>query len=193
MTATPCKKRNFESFKEVCETENKKMSINPLHDINDPFEWIKEYWSNMVPTKNQLKNERIERYVYEWKSTTLFDDRIKKLNLSNLDNALDVTKSQQICFGINTTMILAGGIQTSFTWHTEDDDLGSINYHHDGADKIWVFVWPESRENFETAIKRDFANFEDKACSNPLKHKRYFTDLEWLKKNDIRFSVVSFH
>lgn len=193
MTATSCKRSTYESFKDVCQTENEKNSENSsLKGINEPFEYIKKYWSNMVPTKKQLKNERVERYAYEWKSTTLFDDRIKKLNLSNLDNALDKTLEQQIYFGINTTMILVGGIETTFPWHTEDDDLASINYHHDGDDKYWVFVWPESREDFVAAAKRDFASFESIPCSNPLKHKRYFTDLEWLKKNNIRFSVVSF-
>lgn len=179
MTATSCKKRTYENFKDVVQQENGKIpEDSPLNGMNDPYEYIRKYWSNLVPTKKQLKNERIERYAYEWKSTTLFDERIKKLNLSSLNNALDETLNQQICFGINTTMILVGGIKTSFPFHTEDDDLGSINFHHDGDDKYWVFVWPESRKDFENAANRDFASFEIKPCSNPLKHKRYFTDLE---------------
>lgn len=39
--------------------------------------------------------------------------------------------------GIQTPMLYIGSPLTSFSWHTEDGNLGSISYLHKGAPKFW--------------------------------------------------------
>lgn len=93
--------------------------------------------------------------------------------------------------GVNRTMLMIAGSDTLFTWHNEDMDLASINYMHWGATKYWVIVHRKFTDKFRKALIRDFASTELTPCKNPIKHKNYTTDLQWLEDNGIEYSIVS--
>lgn len=148
-----------------------------------PRGYIETYWASH-------DQKRPQRYAYAYDSS-LFNDKIKKINLNNLSNPLMQTYEKFKMPGVNRTMVLVSGAHTSFYWHNEDLDLGSINYMHWGAIKLWVIVHRNSSDKFRNALIRDFAPTEIEPCKNPVKHKNYLTDLQWLDENNIEYSIVS--
>ena len=42
--------------------------------------------------------------------------------------------------GISSSMLYFGTYASTFPWHTEDADLPSVNYMHQGAAKIWFSI-----------------------------------------------------
>lgn len=115
------------------------------------------------------------------------------MNISKLWNPLENTYETIPVDGVNRTMILVAGKDTSFSWHNEDMDLASINYMHVGADKYWLAVHRgKPTRDFREKVIKSFAPFESKKCSNPIKHKLYQTSLEWLDANKIEYSIVCF-
>lgn len=154
-----------------------------------PREYIKTYWANHHVNRPQ-------RFVCVY-DISLFNNKIKKMNIAALFNPLEMTRFMNIdsrpsiSSGVNSTMIITSCPDTSFTWHDEDLDLGSINYMHWGATKHWVIAHASSSDKLRDALIRDFRPSEPTECANPIKHKNYLTDLEWLDDNDIQYSIVS--
>lgn len=160
----------------------------PLYNVDrkklTPRQYIENYWASH-------HGGRPQRYAYLY-DTSLFNDEIKKLNLKNLWNPLDQTYYTMAKeAGVNRTMLMIAGSDTLFTWHNEDMDLASINYMHWGAPKYWVIVHRKFTDKFRKALIRDFASTELTPCKNPIKHKNYTTDLQWLEDNGIEYSIVS--
>lgn len=155
-------------------------------NVTNPREFIEEYW-RLHTEPNTIKH--IERYAFAWNGS-IFDDRVTKMNLAKFNNALEFANGNN-CKGITKSMLLIGGKVTSFKWHTEDHDLASILYHHQGGDKFWVIIHPKSRSVFDAEFKKAFALFGERKCSNPLKHKSYSTDLKWMNDKNIEYSIVS--
>lgn len=161
----------------------------PLYNINrstlSPLQFIEKFWASH-------RTDRPQRYAFEW-DKTLFNDEIKKLNLRTLWNPIDqLYLTNAVSKGVNRSMILVSGPDTAFPWHNEDLDLGSINYMHWGATKIWVFVHHKSTDKFREALIRDFGPTEENKCKNPVKHKNYLTDIQWLIDNEIEYSIVRY-
>lgn len=63
-----------------------------------------------------------------------------------------------------------GMLWTFFCWHTEDNDLYSINYMHSGKPKTWYAVPDHAAEKFEAVLKENF----------PTHHQR-MPDLQFRK------------
>lgn len=69
----------------------------------------------------------------------IFKFFIKVWNINKLGSILDyVNEDYGISIeGVNTAYLYFGMWKTSFAWHTEDMDLYSINYIHEGYPKTW--------------------------------------------------------
>lgn len=158
------------------------MDRSKLYNLT-PRQYIETYWASH-------HSKRPQRYAYAY-DKSLFNNEIKKLNLANLFNPLMQTYQATKMPGVNRPMVLISGSHTSFYWHNEDMELASINYMHWGAPKLWVIVHRSSTDKFLEALIRDFASTEITPCKNPVKHKNYLTDLQWLTDNEIEYSIVS--
>ena len=112
--------------------------------------------------KDAKPNEQMDRQFYHHDCLevvpyayniegTLFDYKMKKCNVNRLGTFLDVlsyVRGREKCTGfrpnplkgISTSMLYFGVYGSSFPWHTEDGDLPSVNYLHEGKPKIWFCV-----------------------------------------------------
>lgn len=101
---------------------------------------------------------------------TLFTDKTKHWNLSNLPNLLDVLGTK--IPGVNTAYLYMGMWKATFAWHLEDVDLYSINYLHFGAPKQWYSISQGDARKFEAAMKSVWPT-DAKACDQFLRHKTF--------------------
>ncbi|KAG7245555.1 hypothetical protein CRUP_038637, partial [Coryphaenoides rupestris] len=69
--------------------------------------------------------------------TFQMDNGIEEWNIGHLNSILDVIEEDcgVSIQGVNTPYLYFGMWKTSFSWHTEDMDLYSINYLHFGEPK----------------------------------------------------------
>lgn len=88
--------------------------------------------------------------------------------------------------GINTSYTYLGMDYTTFGFHIEDANLNSINYMHQGGSKSWTVVAYKNQQKLEAAIKK----ISPYQCPNILRHKHLIISHEFLKENDIPFTVV---
>lgn len=56
--------------------------------------------------------------------------------------------------GVSQPMMYIGMLFSTFCWHTEDNELYSINYMHEGAPKTWYGVPCSEAEAFEAVMRR---------------------------------------
>ena len=93
---------------------------------------------------------RDSRYSYNNKGS-LFPTNFNECNINILDTFLqlqtyasgeqgpDGFQPKQLT-GITDSMMYYGTYGSSFPWHTEDADLPSVNYMHQGKPKIWFVI-----------------------------------------------------
>lgn len=72
----------------------------------------------------------------------VFTQDVEEWNIGHLNSILDVIEEDcgVSIQGVNTPYLYFGMWKTTFSWHTEDMDLYSINYLHFGEPKSWL-VW----------------------------------------------------
>ena len=66
------------------------------------------------------------------------------------------------CPGITTPYMYFGMFFTFFCWHTEDNDLYSINYMIGGKPKTWYCVPDHGAEGFEKVLKETYPDFHER-------------------------------
>lgn len=68
---------------------------------------------------------------------TYFDDTCQEWNLGTFKSVLNYLNNGNPVPGINESYVYFGTTYSKFPLHIENMDTYSINYHHEGANKIW--------------------------------------------------------
>uniref|UniRef100_A0A672MM87 [histone H3]-trimethyl-L-lysine(9) demethylase n=1 Tax=Sinocyclocheilus grahami TaxID=75366 RepID=A0A672MM87_SINGR len=159
--------------------------------------------SDMYCTPRYLNYEDLERKY--WKnltfvspiygadvSGTLYDEDIEEWNIGHLNSILDVIEEDcgVSIQGVNTPYLYFGMWKTSFSWHTEDMDLYSINYLHFGEPKSWYAIPPEHGKRLERLAIGFFPN-SFKSCEAFMRHKMTLISPSVLKKYSIPFDKIT--
>uniref|UniRef100_A0A8C5DDI2 [histone H3]-trimethyl-L-lysine(9) demethylase n=1 Tax=Gouania willdenowi TaxID=441366 RepID=A0A8C5DDI2_GOUWI len=159
--------------------------------------------SDMYCTPRYLNYEDLERKY--WKNLTfvspiygadvsgsLYDEDVDEWNIGHLNSILDVIEEDSgvSIQGVNTPYLYFGMWKTSFSWHTEDMDLYSINYLHFGEPKSWYAIPPEHGKRLERLATGFFPN-SFKGCEAFLRHKMTLISPSILKKYGIPFDKIT--
>uniref|UniRef100_A0A8C6PIN6 Lysine-specific demethylase 4B n=1 Tax=Nothobranchius furzeri TaxID=105023 RepID=A0A8C6PIN6_NOTFU len=159
--------------------------------------------SDMYCTPRYLNYEDLERKY--WKNLTfvspiygadvsgsLYDEDIEEWNIGHLNSILDVIEEDcgVSIQGVNTPYLYFGMWKTTFSWHTEDMDLYSINYLHFGEPKSWYAIPPEHGKRLERLATGFFPN-SFKGCEAFLRHKMTLISPFILKKYGIPFDKIT--
>uniref|UniRef100_A0AAR2JVA1 [histone H3]-trimethyl-L-lysine(9) demethylase n=1 Tax=Pygocentrus nattereri TaxID=42514 RepID=A0AAR2JVA1_PYGNA len=125
-------------------------------------------------------------------SGTLYDEGVEEWNIGHLNSILDVIEEDcgVSIQGVNTPYLYFGMWKTSFSWHTEDMDLYSINYLHFGEPKSWYAIPPEHGKRLERLATGFFPN-SFKSCEAFLRHKMTLISPSVLKKYGIPFDKIT--
>ncbi|MCJ8749273.1 hypothetical protein PDJAM_G00174350 [Pangasius djambal] len=125
-------------------------------------------------------------------SGTLYDEDVEEWNIGHLNSILDVIEEDcgVSIQGVNTPYLYFGMWKTSFSWHTEDMDLYSINYLHFGEPKSWYAIPPEHGKRLERLATGFFPN-SFKSCEAFLRHKMTLISPSVLKKYSIPFDKIT--
>ncbi|CAF91827.1 unnamed protein product, partial [Tetraodon nigroviridis] len=117
---------------------------------------------------------------------------VEEWNIDHLNSILDVIEED--CGisiqGVNTPYLYFGMWKTTFSWHTEDMDLYSINYLHFGEPKSWYAIPPEHGKRLERLAAGFFPN-SFKVCEAFLRHKMTLISPSILKKYGIPFDKIT--
>ncbi|CAB1445957.1 unnamed protein product [Pleuronectes platessa] len=159
--------------------------------------------SDMYCTPRYLNYEDLERKY--WKNLTfvspiygadvsgsLYDEDVEEWNVGHLNSVLDVIEEDSgvSIQGVNTPYLYFGMWKTTFSWHTEDMDLYSINYLHFGEPKSWYAIPPEHGKRLERLATGFFPN-SFKGCEAFLRHKMTLISPSILKKYGIPFDKIT--
>ncbi|KAL4640301.1 lysine-specific demethylase 4C-like isoform X9 [Arapaima gigas] len=159
--------------------------------------------SDKYCTPRYLNYEDLERKY--WKNLTfvspiygadvngsLYDEGVEEWNIAHLNSILDLIEEDcgVSIQGVNTPYLYFGMWKTSFSWHTEDMDLYSINYLHFGEPKSWYAIPPEHGKRLERLAIGFFPN-SFKSCDAFLRHKMTLISPSILKKYSIPFDKIT--
>uniref|UniRef100_A0A8C7HNE8 [histone H3]-trimethyl-L-lysine(9) demethylase n=1 Tax=Oncorhynchus kisutch TaxID=8019 RepID=A0A8C7HNE8_ONCKI len=158
--------------------------------------------SDKYCTPRYLNYEDLERKY--WKNLTFVSpiygadvpgslyDEVDEWNIGHLNSILDVIEEDcgVSIQGVNTPYLYFGMWKTSFSWHTEDMDLYSINYLHFGEPKSWYAIPPEHGKRLERLATGFFPN-GFKGCEAFLRHKMTLISPSILKKYSIPFDKIT--
>ncbi|XP_077379320.1 lysine-specific demethylase 4C isoform X3 [Festucalex cinctus] len=159
--------------------------------------------SDMYCTPRYLNYDDLERKY--WKNLTfvspiygadvggsLYDEDVEEWNIGHLNSILDVIEEDcgVSIQGVNTPYLYFGMWKTTFSWHTEDMDLYSINYLHFGEPKSWYAIPPEHGKRLERLATGFFPN-SFKGCEAFLRHKMTLISPFVLKKYGIPFNKIT--
>uniref|UniRef100_A0A8C4NLW7 Lysine-specific demethylase 4B n=1 Tax=Dicentrarchus labrax TaxID=13489 RepID=A0A8C4NLW7_DICLA len=158
--------------------------------------------SDMYCTPRYLNYEDLERKY--WKNLTFVSpiygadvsgslyDEVDEWNIGHLNSILDVIEEDcgVSIQGVNTPYLYFGMWKTTFSWHTEDMDLYSINYLHFGEPKSWYAIPPEHGKRLERLATGFFPN-SFKGCEAFLRHKMTLISPSILKKYGIPFDKIT--
>ena len=169
---------SFDKFKQLAEEQEReaKKYLSNVRDRNS-FEHVSQvFWQSIQSGSPSM-------YGADSRGS-LFDPNLEIWNLNRLPSILKVIGVE--ISGVTYSYLYFGMWKALFAAHTEDMDLYSINYLHDGAPKMWYAVPPASAELFEKLAASKFPK-ESKTCSEWLRHKQYLLDPKLLALNGVPY------
>ncbi|KAL5728747.1 hypothetical protein ACHQM5_001793 [Ranunculus cassubicifolius] len=120
----------------------------------------REFWREVISGGGK---EGVARTVVEYASdldgsafSSSLEDQLaqSKWNLKNFSrlpgSVLRLLKNE--IPGVTYPMLYIGMLFSMFSWHVEDHNLYSINYHHSGAVKLWYGVPSSAAQKFEKVV-----------------------------------------
>ncbi|XP_060856968.1 lysine-specific demethylase 4A-like isoform X2 [Metopolophium dirhodum] len=166
------------NYKIIAESDKFK---TPDHFDYDDLE--RKFWKNIM-YKPPLYGADV--------SGSITDKDVDVWNINKLGTILDyVNEDYGVRIeGVNTAYLYFGMWKSLFAWHTEDMDLYSINYIHEGYPKTWYTIPPEHGHHFEKLANRLFST-EASNCSAFLRHKTTIISPNILKQNYIPFNKIT--
>jgi jumonji domain-containing protein 2 len=107
--------------------------------------------------------------------------------LSNLDNLLQLCDYKVA--GVTHPFGYFGMWKSTFSWHVEDMDLGSINVVHSGAPKLWYIVSSEHGKKLEELCRKMFPK-RASTCQAFLRHKDILIGPKLLQEYEIPYTKI---
>ena len=107
--------------------------------------------------------------------------------MSNLDNLLKLCDYK--IAGVTHPFGYFGMWKSTFSWHVEDMDLGSINVVHSGAPKLWYIISSEHGKKFEDLCREMFPQ-RATTCQAFLRHKDCLIGPKLLQEYGIPYTKI---
>lgn len=170
---------NVEQFEVLCNSERFKTPTYVDYDDLD-----RQFWQTLN-TSVPIYGADVE---YSW-----FDDGCSVWNMNKLGSILDYVHEDYglTLPGITSSYMYFGMWKSSFSWHTEDMDLYSMNYIHYGAPKTWLTIPLKYGRRFEDLSSSLFPS-SHRVCANFLRHKTTLIGPDILRLHGIPFNRVCF-
>lgn len=84
-----------------------------------------------------------------------------------------------------------GSFSSCFPLHTEDLDLGAINFLHSGKPKIWLIISKDSQKMEKIVLDcLEKSNLISEPCANIFRHKDYILTEEFLNLHNIEYQII---
>eukprot|EP00102_Acyrthosiphon_pisum_P023983 XP_016661193.1 PREDICTED: probable lysine-specific demethylase 4B [Acyrthosiphon pisum] len=186
--------RGNRGFYQLLNVENKPMTVSDYKIIAESDEFKtpdhldyddleKKFWKNIIYNP-PLYGADV--------SGSIMDEDVGVWNINKLGTILDyVNEDYGVRIeGVNTAYLYFGMWKSLFAWHTEDMDLYSINYIHEGYPKTWYAISPEHGRRFERYVNRFFP-IEASNCPAFLRHKITVISPHILKQYSIPFNKIT--
>jgi jumonji domain-containing protein 2 len=167
----------LERFKAECEVQEKSCSKLLEEVCRTSFKDVSNvFW-------NSMGNGATAMYGAD-SPGTLFQDSLSTWNLNKLPSILRVLGTE--ISGVTHSYLYFGMWKALFAAHTEDMELFSINFLHEGAAKMWYAVPPSSADKFERMAASIFPD-DHKRCAQFLRHKLFMLSPELLRAHEVPF------
>ena len=115
-----------------------------------------------------------------------FEDTFTTNTLLNLDACYSILNNGDSVDGVSTTYSYAGRNDSVAAMHEEDDGLLSVNICLIGI-KVWIILNREETEKLKIVLRNEFKTY---SCKSFWKHKCAIITPHFLKKRNIKYSVV---
>ena len=112
-------------------------------------------------------------------------------NLNDLDSVLNDGLKPLKLSGINVPYLYFGGFRNMFSWHCEDLNMCSINYHHFGKPKFWYAIDKTDHKKFKKLLNKLFPKSRKK-CDEYIRHKLTVVNPYVIKKLDPSIGIKKF-
>lgn len=152
---------------------------------------IDGFWVGLE--KRSSENHKKEPIYYGTELPgSFFPDDLNIWNLNKFtakESLIHTLPKKDWLVGIHTPLLYVGMNYSSFGLHTEDRNLGAINYNHWGAPKIWYGINRKYEKDIPKLVNGCIKNND---CDNLTYHKGLLVSPIVLKNANIEYKVVKY-